>query len=218
MALPVFGAYEGKEGTGTSVVSDSITVSGSDKIGIALIWVADADALSGVLSWNGSAMTAFSGNPLATAGPSYLRAFYIVAPTTGTITGTLGSSRSWALVSAYYTGAKQTGVPDTVASTNDTSSPYTFTLTPTVDECMVVLMGRDNYGTTVTPSTNCTSRGEESSGVFLYDSNTTNPGTSSFSQTVTDVNPAEIAVFQIALAPSVTSVTGGSLATLGVGK
>jgi hypothetical protein len=209
MALPVFSVYEGKEGTGTAVASDSVTVSGSDTIGIALLWVADSDANNAGLNWNGVAMTALnSGSNVANAGPSYMRAYYIKGPTTGTLTTTLNASRTWSLVCAVYTGGDQTTQPDNETTfSNSNTMSITSSLTPTVDECLVVMMGRSNYGTSATPSTNCTSRGEESNGTFLYDSNTTNPGTSSFSQTVTDANPAYISGFQVAIKP--TSGGGG---------
>lgn len=195
-----FGAYEGKEGTGTSVASDSITVSGSDINGAVTIWAADNRTISSA-EWNGSGLTGLTSSPQTNGGPSNVYGYWKSAPTTGTITGTVSVSANWSVVCAYYTGCNTSALDAQTVFANASTMSLTSALTTVDAGAWAIMMGRDNFGTTVTPSTNCTSRGEESQGTFLYDSNGTTGG-GSYSQTVTDTNSAYISGFQLSFYPT----------------
>ncbi len=195
------GSTKSATGTSTSPATTSFTVSGSDAVGVVLLWVADTNALSGTPTWNGVSLTALSGNPVNNAGPSYLYGFYIMSPTTGTINASLSSSRNWDLLAIYYNGADTASQPD-VQTTFGNSNTMSMTSSVTIveDQSWAVMMGRDNYGAQ-TASTNTTSRINGANGSFVFDSNGgASPG--SFSQTITDTNPAYISGFQVGIKPA----------------
>lgn len=196
-----FGAYEGKiGGPGTSLASDTITVSGSDVNGAVLEWAADGRTISSA-AWNTVSLTALSSSPQTNGGPSNVYGYWIPSPTTGTITGTLSGVAEWSVSCAYYTGCDTAALDAQTVFANAGTMSLTSALTTVDANSWAIMMGRDNYGTTITESTNCTSRGEEAQGTFLYDSNGSTGG-GSYSQTVTDTNSAYISGFQISFAPS----------------
>jgi len=210
-------------GAGTTLTL-AYTVTGSELFGIVEVY--DAATLSANVTgvtWNGNAMTEV-GTRQTNGGPSHISCWIIKAPTTGNIvvSRTLSAGGSVDLVAASYTGADQTTQPDvtTVSWANHSTggASVSSSITATTNGCWAVMAGRDNFGTSITPSTNCTQRQETANGAFLYDSNA-NIGTSSFTQTVTEAGSADISGHQVAIRPSVPAggSTGKFLSSLGVG-
>lgn len=176
-------------------------MSGSDAIGIVTIWLAD-DATVSSATWNGVALTALANSPQVNGGPSKVYGFYIVGPTTGVIAATASASVEWNVSCAYYTGGNATQPDAQDVFANSSTMSLTSDVTVVDADSWVVMMGRDNFGTSITPSTNCTSRGEEVNGTFLYDSNGVAGAAGAYSQTVTDANNAYISGFQVSIAPA----------------
>ena len=137
---------------------------------------AGADNITGV-TYNGNAMTQF-GSGIAVVGSIVLRGWYIFdasMPASGVaadiVVSRSTSSDTWNVM-ASYTGVKQSGFPDASSFFNDSTSPYTGTLTTIADNCWTVLMGNTSSSGTQTASTGSTFRRNNTSVLFqLYDSN-----------------------------------------------
>ena len=185
-------------GTGTSV-SVATTVTGSNVIGVCVIWAANGRTVSSA-QWNGSSMTALASSPQTNGGPSNVYGYWIANPTTGNITATVSASDDWAVSYATYTGCNTSALDAQTVFANAATMSLTSALTTVDTGSWAIMMGRDNFGTTITPSTNCTQRTEQANGTFLYDSNGTTGG-GVYSQTVTDTNSAYISGFQVSVAP-----------------
>lgn len=198
-------------GAGTTLTL-SATTSGSDRF--LIVYVYDSATLStnttGV-TYNSVAMTKV-GTSQQNGGPSWVSCWVLINPTTGAnnivASRTTAAGGDIAMVWASYTGTDQTTQPDatTVNFHNAATMSLTSSITPTTANAWVVMGGRDNFGTTITPSTNCTSRQEEANGTFVYDTNSAVPA-SSLSQTVTDTNSAYISGQQVAIRPAAGAAT-----------
>lgn len=193
-----FGATGNGGGTGTSV-SVGTTVTGSNVIGVCVIWAANNRTISSA-QWNGTSLTALGSSPQTNGGPSNVYGFWIPNPTTGNITATVSVSDDWSVVYATYTGCDTAALDAQKVFANTATMSLTSALTTVDTGSWAIVMGRDNFGTSITPSTNCTQRTEQTQGTFLYDSNGVTGG-GSYSQTVTDTNSAYISGFQVSLAP-----------------
>lgn len=98
-----------------------------------------------------------------------MEAWYLIAPTTGTnsLVVTFSGTVTDALaVSVSYTGAKQSGQPDSSATKSGTpaASPWTQSITTVLDNTLVVTGGFDSYGVAdMSPDTGQTERSEQAS-------------------------------------------------------
>jgi len=111
----------------------SHTCTGSNRILLVGVGLSgETDDVTGV-TYNGVAMTriGFDGNSASQAVSSYL--YYLIAPATGAnnVVVSVSSGQNISSVASSYTGAKQTGQPDSSA-TNDSSTGTTLDLTTTV--------------------------------------------------------------------------------------
>ena len=133
----------------------SHTCTGSNLI----LWVAagaSAGDPSGV-TYNGVAMTKVNSVNLQS---SWVALWYLVAPATGAnnviVTAASGSVTGGAM---SFTGAKQTGVPDSQAADSSQTigvTSYSRSTTTVLDKCFTVASGRANGGATLTGGTNTT--------------------------------------------------------------
>ena len=125
--------------TSTSSHTQSLTVSGTDRV-LIVGTVSNGNAITGV-TYNSVAMTELDSN-INFAGSLDHQIWYLIAPDTGTnnIVASTSGSQNIFVTAASYTGVSQTGFPDnnnnnTVGSIDE----YNTSLTPTVDDCWVVL-------------------------------------------------------------------------------
>ena len=107
--------------------SHSHTASGSNRILIAGLYVGTSSDVSPSCSYGGSAMTQIG---TQTQGSQRVYLFYRIAPTAGShsISCSWTGSLSGALFGASYTGAKQTGQPDSFAAGGQLTSVGNYTL------------------------------------------------------------------------------------------
>jgi len=160
-----FDAYVADQNSGGPTLSYSHTCSGADRI--LFVGATCYGASSVTVSYNGVAMT-----EIGSGSQDHL--FYLVAPASGTntvlVTVDAGGIHSG---SVSYTGAKQTGVPDSfnVASQGAGSSTFDISTTTVADNCwLVAIVEAGSYGSL--NGTGTTQRaGVYSSWVYIYDSN-----------------------------------------------
>lgn len=179
-----YDATAGATNSGTTSLTYSHTCTGSNLIlfvGVADNSNAAAGSTTGV-TYNGSAMTLVTSRA-ASGGKNYL--FYLVNPSTGSnsvvITRSNGTNTLVGL-STSYTGAAQTGQPDSFGTAQG-ASPLTASTTVVASGCWLVGFASDigNGGNSQTSSQ--TSRNANAGGSIISDTNTT-VGTGS--QTLTD--------------------------------
>lgn len=114
------------------------TITGSQTILIVGVGM-DADTTCTV-TYNGVSMTEI-GNAQRSAGGVKTFLFYLVAPTTGTnnIIATLGTATKVASGATSYTGAAQSGQPDSFTATfNDATTSFTVSTTVVASNCWLV--------------------------------------------------------------------------------
>lgn len=160
--------------TNVSSMSWSHTCTGTNLILFLGIQVNANNGIISTVTYNGVAMTliGFSQWPGSAVGSSAL--YYLIAPATGTntVTITLNSSVFLNGISVSYTGAAQTGQPDSSALYSATASTATMTTTVVASNCWTVGTLNAGSGSTFTPTTGTTVRVSLPSDVqFLLDSN-----------------------------------------------
>ena len=189
-------------GAGTLTWSHACT--GSDLI----LWVyAYCGNNSAVTSptYNGSAMTVHQSLAMTGgAAGQYIRSWYIIAPSTGTNTVSLTSNSDMYGFGASYTGAAQTGQPDSGNTQALTPVNSITTSTTTIaDNCWLV--GFSYTGNAQTAGSNTTLRANTSSILYIIDSNSAQTPAGSKSLSVTCSN-----TFAGMLVASIAPVASGS--------
>ena len=196
------------------------TCTGSNRILVVAIGM-DADTTCTV-TYNGVSMTEI-GNAQRSVGGVKTFLFYLIAPTTGTnnIVATLGTSTKVASGATSYTGAKQSGQPDSSTATFDDAT-LTFIVSTTViaPDCWLVggtrmqdgLAEPSGLGTTTRTEDPTTGAGQKT---VVSDSNGT-VGTGSQSLQWLQGGLDNISGVVASIAPSVSS-SANRLALLGVG-
>lgn len=177
-------------GSGTTATW-SHTCSGSDRILFVYSFNNDGSGYPTGMTYNGVSMTRIQ-NQAADGGSFYNSLFYLVAPATGAnnivVTWATATGIN-SCIAASYTGASQTGVPDS-QNTGNVSSSASITVSTTVvaSDCWLLGVIRSS-NTTLSSGTNGTIRqpGNTNGSQALVDSNGT-VGTGSISQTV-NVSP-----------------------------
>lgn len=114
------------------------TCTGSDRILIVTVGM-DADTTC-TATYNGVSMTEI-GNAQRSAGGVKTFLFYLIAPATGSnnIVATLGTSTKVASGAVSYTGAKQSGQPDSFTATfNDGTTSFAVSTTVVASNCWLV--------------------------------------------------------------------------------
>jgi hypothetical protein len=202
MAIAFDAASEGYA-SGTSLTV-SHTVTGSAPLLIACVGTNGTnDTVTGV-TYNGVAMT-----QLGTVENTYNRLYIygLLAPATGTHDIVVSNSASVGirLRAASYSGAKQSGLPDAVATWSTASgTSTTMTVTTTVADCWLVAMARNGYDN-YTIGANTVKRSPSADGeTVLLDSNGPR-STGSNSLNATYAGAANSASVTISIAPLIST-------------
>jgi len=127
-----FDALSSGNGNGGSL-SVAHTVAGSDRALVVCIanLTDNTDPVSGDVSYNGTAMTKISETTIGVS--RWVGLFLLIAPSTGAnnVTATLTGTSNWSVISASYTGVKQTGNPEDFDTNSDGTAGTTFTISNT---------------------------------------------------------------------------------------
>lgn len=137
-------AFGGISSVSTSQTPTSVSVSGSNTIGIVFV-VGDttADNISAV-TWNSVSMTKIAA--VQVPGDRYLSAWWVANPASATTISFTGGS-FWRSFSFYYTGAKQTGQVDSSnTGTSTASAAITIATTVAAANCWYVMCQKDDSG------------------------------------------------------------------------
>jgi len=136
-------AFGGISGVGTTSTVTSVTVSGSNTIGIVHVAGDSSDNITAV-TWGGVSMTKIAA--ALVSGDRFISSWWVANPSSGgSIVFTGGSF--WRSYSSYYTGAKQTAQVD--SSNTGTSSPtlsITIASTVVASNSWFVMLQKDNTG------------------------------------------------------------------------
>lgn len=151
-------------------VTWSHTISGSNKLIVAGAYLGTSASASA--TYNGVAMTQI-GTGLAMVGGAsgqYLRMFYLINPAAGANNCVISSAADIYGMSVSYTGAKQSGQPDsTNQSASASTTSHTVNTTTVDDNSWLVAVC---YGQTATVGAGTTARSAAVAGViFMADSN-----------------------------------------------
>lgn len=155
--------------TATSV-SHSHTCTGSNGI---LFAVGYSNSTSGTLTatYNSVAMSSI----VTASNGIKITLFYLVNPATGANTLAVnwdGAATVLRVASASYTGAAQTGQPDSSTSGTDATSPFRISTTTVADNSWTIAAFGDNGGSALTVEAGTTNRaGSGTSTLVLGDSN-----------------------------------------------
>jgi len=182
-----FDAISSGSTTATSLTF-SHTCTGSDRI----LFVGMTDDSGGSslitgITYNGVALTKIGG--VQTSGDRWSTLWYLIAPATGAnnVVVTASSSSVLSGHAASYTGAKQTGQPDSNATnTISSSSSFSLTTTTVADNSWLVGEYRVPTGNTVSAGAGTVMRAGATSGTGFADSNsvTTPAGSDSLAFTI----------------------------------
>lgn len=196
-------------GGGVTSLNRNHTCSGSDRI----LWVGAITVSSGAVAITGITYNSVAMTKVTSVNPQgnwELSLWYLVNPATGTntITATAASNvvNYIRLSSASYTGASQTGVPDSSNSATGVTTSRTVSTTTVADNCWVVGHGMTGAGNIV-PSTGLTTRSEVDSGSgssVLGDSNGPKTPAGSYSMTFTTASDST-GLIVASFAPSVAA-------------
>jgi hypothetical protein len=172
------------------------------------------------VTYNGVAMTSIA-SPIVIQSNVRTYLFYLIAPSTGANNIVISASQSGTIygASSSYSGAKQTGVPDSSSTTGPvTTATITGTTTTVADNCWTVMCGFGNSA--VGASTGSTSRGIATDGTQgIFDSNGLITPAGSHSMTVTNGSSDNGAVIIASFAPAVAAAaTYRRRSLLGVGQ
>jgi hypothetical protein len=186
IALGAVTTAESAAGSDTLTYS-SPNISGSNTILFVAVYGSRVSSITGV-THNGTAMTS-CGTGSSIEANRKLQMFYRVAPTAGvsdivcTISGADGA-RVINSAAVYYTGAKQTGVPDAYDQSNATATGITDTVTTVADNCWVVGASAGAGGGTMNAGTGVTIRAQQTAEPFgMGDSNSAKTPAGSYSMT-----------------------------------
>lgn len=143
MAIAVDATSQGQSVAGSTSYTLSHTCSGSDRI----LWVQVGnstanDTITGV-TYGGTAMTLVKKAGGSSSGKYWNYLYYLVAPATGAnnIVASASSGSYIIVRGVSYTGASQTGVPDSSpdATTNSTTTSDTLSTTTVADNCWILM-------------------------------------------------------------------------------
>lgn len=191
----------------TSQTPTSVAVSGADTIGLVYV-VGDtaADNITAV-TWNGVSMTKIAA--VQTPTDRWISVWWIANPASATTISFTGGA-FWRSYSSYYTGAKQTGQPDSSATnTNTASTGITAATTVVADNSWLVLFQKDKTGgITYTAANDIASMraNTDDGGIAIGDSNTT-VATGSRTGGVTSGTSSDHGAIAFSIAPVAVAVT-----------
>lgn len=162
------------EGTAGANPSWNHTCTGTDLILFVQVG-ASIDTITGV-TYNAVAMTEITRTTFPGAGHAGLVLFYLVNPTTGTNSVAVTSSNAGTNgISQSYTGAAQTGQPDSFNVNNNGTGTTSLTTSTTVvgANCWLVGGSSNDDGGTVGAGAGTTVRADNGQGHAMGDSNAT---------------------------------------------
>lgn len=214
MAIAFDASSTGESVAGATSLTFAHTCTGSDRI----LFVATAVIVpNGVnvsgITYNGVALTKVNESNPQTNIESGL--WYLIAPSTGAnniVISAAGTNASTIIggVGMSYTGAQQSGVPDSSAIINTTTTdPFTQSTTTVADNCWVVASAYSN--TAVGASTGATSRNTAIGGPRLMGADSNGPKTpaGSYSMSFTNSGGDSSGLVMASFAPA-----GGAAARL----
>lgn len=190
----------------TSQTPTSVAVSGSNTLGIVYV-VGDtaADNITAA-TWDGSAMTKIAAVQTPT-GDRYSSAWWIANPASSAAIAFTGGS-FWRSYSFYYTGAAQTGQPDSFnTGTNSANTAISVATTVVASDCWYVMCLKDGVGgETYTGSGVLVEEraNADAGGIAIADSGTT-VSTGSQSGTMTSATSTTHGAIAFSIAPVATS-------------
>lgn len=206
----------------TTVSQTGPTVSGTNTLGVAVVMWQTNEAITGC-TWGGSAMT-LVGAYSQESGNRRGALFFIVNPASAaTVTATRPTgTNGFAISTAYYTGVKQTGQPDSSATpSGGSATSFAASTTVVASGCWLISTARNpSAGSGAGAGT--TARGDfaTAAGPGFGDSNGT-VGTGSQSMTWT-TSPADVwnsVIFSIApTATEVKTAEGLAIASVKTGE
>jgi len=164
-------AADNSPGYSSTTVTWSHTCTGSNRILFVHVRGDTSDNVTGV-TYAGVSMTLIDKVFVATNRWQYL--FYLIAPATGSNSciATASTSIAFLVESASYTGARQSGQPDSKATNTGSSvTTLTFTTTTVADNCwMILAVGASNGGLTASTGSFLRRIGTNT-GSAIFDSN-----------------------------------------------
>ena len=164
----------------------SITVAGSNRL-MVMHTSSISDPGSSMPTYNSVAATEYRRGSFPGVGRTGSVISGLVAPATGSNTASFPSSGTNLLGQATsYTGASQTGQPDSSGTTSGSGTTITATTTVVAANCWLIGVGSDTVGGGYSNGTG-TIRQTSGNGAFFFDSNGT-VGTGSQSKTMTMSN------------------------------
>lgn len=178
MAKPVYDSSS-KGSFGTSP-SWSHTTSGSNRILIVFVGGASDPGVSGI-TYNSVAMTKFAETTYPGSGYAGFSGWYLINPASGTNTIAVTSSGNCTAIASSFTGAKQSGQPDSFGVNNNASGTSSLAVSTTVvaADCLLVGGVSEDQGSGATGGTNTTVRDFTGQGLNIADSGTSTIGTGS---------------------------------------
>lgn len=217
MAIAFDASATGVTGSGTSLTF-SHTCTGSN-----LILVCYADHGSGVnitgVTYNGTSMTAV--DTVLSGDGEKMDSFYLIAPSTGANNVVISAASATLIIGASgsYTGAKQSGQPDThtTDSATGTDDQVDCTVTVVADNSWGTMGVRGTGAGTSSAGANTFQRAANSGNVQLYDSNGTwAAGSHTLSATGVNASSGNGAACELTIAPVVAAATGSPAYLIGV--
>lgn len=201
--------FGGISAVSTSQTPTSVVVAGANTIGFVCVAGETASDQITAVTWNSVSMTKI--RAVQVPGDRWMSLWYIVNPASATTISFTGGT-FWRSFSSYYTGASQTGQPDSSNSgTVSSNTAISVSTTVVAANSWYMMCGKNSTGGGVyTPSgvLASTRADNDGGGIFIGDSNTT-VGTGSQSGTMTKdggaANQAAIAVSIAAAAAVVNS-------------
>ena len=201
---------------GTSHTFSHTTGAGSDRILFVFSFAHTTDVVTGA-TYAGSAMTLIDKRLIT--GDRWVYLWYIVAPSTGANNVVISASSSVVIAgcSASYTGASQTGQPDSFTNgENPGQTTFSLATTTVADNCWAV-MGFRSDGTDNTPGTGDNERVDSVTGFCFYDTGPVTPaGSVTISTSSSNASPYGGVIASFAPAATTAIKTFNGLANASV--
>lgn len=172
MAIAFDNATSGTFGANVASKTLSHTVNSNSNgilfVGVAMSGAVTTDIVTGI-TYNGVSMTKVADGLGHTGNLGDVTVYYLLAPASGAnnVIVSFSPNNGGAVQVISYTGAKQSGQPDSSAvRSNGGAGSFTLATTTVADNSWAVLFGQFDGGATPTAGTNTTLRGSIISSVF----------------------------------------------------
>ncbi len=206
-------AFGGISAVSTSQTPTSVSVSGSNTIGIVCVTGDTTTDNVTAATWNGVSMTKIAA--VQTPSDRWNSCWWVAAPASGTTISFTGGS-FWRSYSFYYTGAAQTGQPDSSnTGTNTANTAISVASTVVASNSWFVMHQKDGTGGTTYTASNVLASvraNTDDGGIAIADSNGTvatgsQTGTLTSSAT-TNHGAIAFSIAPVAVAASPMSILG----------